>query len=684
MALAVGGPRAIAPAVMVWTMTAAGWGPAAAQQDDGEPNAAIDPDFDLVAWIIIANMVLITLAFVITSFTACHYRSVRREAKRNEQRDSVIVFDDAVKSMLRPSTAPSGASTLDRHRTVHSQQSSLYGNSQAIVRSIFVPVGRVRLGESLGEGEFAEVRAGTFVAGGRDGSDLDVAVKAIKGGAIADDHRDTFENEMSLMAQLRHPNVLRMLAVIPDPLMIVMERVSERSVKDYIHDRGYCTAAPVPWPTLLLFVQHTATGLRYLSERGVIHRDLAARNVLLHVESRTNFKCKVADFGLSKVVAQQRFVSGDNQAVPIPLRWTAPEALFFGAWSEKSDVWSWAVMVWELTTHGQFPYTLVDDDVDAIELVQEGLRLHQNPMVPNELYGLLQACWHPEPEFRPRFARVGEIIQGLTARLTNRDGAVVAGDIDDWDAVSFQALDLELVAPEVTPTMMEFQLPECPVYGELEEGTPIDDRFYAISIDENEDSCFIAVKSPYVGDVRVSTKIVKRTTSPARVVHIPIDPDDLLPGSARYVRRTTVLDSDDGAAAADPDSPMCPPRKARRATVIRPVFPKTAAGVSTLSRKAKKKGSSGSILRSPKHGPKKSWADIMAAGPSAARSGKKKRRPSGSTVLFDLPEGVELTAVHGHPPARPPSKSPRKKTGLWKPRKPGAPRPADRSGSDGR
>jgi serine/threonine protein kinase len=91
-----------------------------------------------------------------------------------------------------------------------------------------------------------------------------------------------------------------------------------------------------------------------------VHRDLAARNVLLN----SQFKCQVADFGLSRatrsseaagtdaVVAEEEEYyrpSGKNAAIPV--RWTAPDMIETGRSTIKTDVWSYGITVMEICTN---------------------------------------------------------------------------------------------------------------------------------------------------------------------------------------------------------------------------------------------------------------------------------------------------------------------------------------------
>ncbi|XP_023999427.2 protein-tyrosine kinase 6-like [Salvelinus sp. IW2-2015] len=92
-----------------------------------------------------------------------------------------------------------------------------------------------------------------------------------------------------------------------------------------------------------------ADGMAYLEQQNSIHRDLAARNVLVG----ENYICKVADFGLARIIKEPFYVSEDKK---IPFKWSSPEAISHGRFSNKSDVWSFGVLLYEMLTYGGIPY----------------------------------------------------------------------------------------------------------------------------------------------------------------------------------------------------------------------------------------------------------------------------------------------------------------------------------------
>ena len=90
--------------------------------------------------------------------------------------------------------------------------------------------------------------------------------------------------------------------------------------------------------------------MAYLEEHSYIHRDLAARNILVGEGN----SCKVADFGLARVIKED--IYSPKEGAKFPIKWTAPEAALYSRFTIKSDVWSFAILVAEVVTKGAMPY----------------------------------------------------------------------------------------------------------------------------------------------------------------------------------------------------------------------------------------------------------------------------------------------------------------------------------------
>ena len=148
-----------------------------------------------------------------------------------------------------------------------------------------------------------------------------------------------------------------------------------------------------------------AMGLQQLASVDVIHRDVAARNILLQSfdpRDQNKVHVKVGDYGLSK--AGGAYYYDSRHAKPLPVRWMSPEANRRHRFSEKSDVWAYAVMLWEVFSLGDKPYFLFPDDSVVIGKIVAGVTLEQPALCPAAVFAeLLQPCWAARAQDRPSF-----------------------------------------------------------------------------------------------------------------------------------------------------------------------------------------------------------------------------------------------------------------------------------------
>ncbi|WAQ93658.1 FER-like protein [Mya arenaria] len=181
-----------------------------------------------------------------------------------------------------------------------------------------------------------------------------------------------------------HPNVIKFVgAVVDDATMQLQEN-------------------------LFRFGLDIAKGMEFLADRGVTHRRLAARNILL------NFliEVKIAGFGPQPEGEEDGGDAETGKKERIPIKWMAPECMTSTKKAnERSDIWSYAVVLWEIFSLGDTPYTGKSRDLP--QRLKRGDRLGRPEHCDDIWYKVMQHCWEYDPKKRPRFSAVREQLDTL-------------------------------------------------------------------------------------------------------------------------------------------------------------------------------------------------------------------------------------------------------------------------------
>ena len=284
----------------------------------------------------------------------------------------------------------------------------------------------VTLLRELGDGHFGKVYLGETVGLSLkdlsiDGTDADtnvsvlVALKVLKENSPLHT-QSAFVKEVKLMSSLSHHHIVNLLGVCTTGVpFMVMEFMIHGDLKHYLQkftlSHGETTAHTklINATILIKMAAQIADGMQYLASINLVHRDLAARNCLVGA----NNVVKVADFGMTRDLQYSR---DSNTALPIR---HIPFECFQGNFSEKSDIWSFGVTVWEIFTLGkQLPYNTFSNRV----LVEDALKGPKRTLLarphhcPEEVYSLLLKCWKHRPEERLCFKQLHGMINDILNR----------------------------------------------------------------------------------------------------------------------------------------------------------------------------------------------------------------------------------------------------------------------------
>ncbi|KAG7460755.1 hypothetical protein MATL_G00202130 [Megalops atlanticus] len=247
-----------------------------------------------------------------------------------------------------------------------------------------IPRETLKMVKKLGAGQFGEVWMGYYK------NSQKVAIKTLKEGSM---EPEAFLQEANLMKRLQHSRLVRLYAVVTkEPILIVTEFMANGSLLDFLKTED---GKALKVPKLIDMSAQIAEGMAYIERKNYIHRDLRAANILV---SET-LHCKIADFGLARLIESEYTA---QEGAKFPIKWTAPEAINFGTFSIKSDVWSFGILLTEIITHGRTPYPGMSNP-EVIRLLDRNYRMPRPDHCPLELYDIMMKCWQEKPEERPTF-----------------------------------------------------------------------------------------------------------------------------------------------------------------------------------------------------------------------------------------------------------------------------------------
>ncbi|GAX75257.1 hypothetical protein CEUSTIGMA_g2702.t1 [Chlamydomonas eustigma] len=235
------------------------------------------------------------------------------------------------------------------------------------------------------------------------------------------------QNEVNMLGSLSHPNIMRFMAITLNPPMIVMQYYSygslfgllQKAQKGDLKSRRELT-----WRKRLEMLRDIAAGMHYLHTRrpAVIHGDLRSPNLLLDLTiegDKPRFHVKIADFGLARMMNGGGNIMLSKTTNP---RWTAPEVIRDSQIGPAGDVYSFAIIMWEMLTWQQ-PY----EEMMSVQVIFSTVSGNVRPDVPeddSELPGnpgrtlpqfktLMERCWSPVVSERPSFKQVVSELQKL-------------------------------------------------------------------------------------------------------------------------------------------------------------------------------------------------------------------------------------------------------------------------------
>eukprot|EP00727_Mastigamoeba_balamuthi_P000168 m51a1_g10148 putative serine threonine kinase (1495) ;mRNA; f:85313-90906 len=214
--------------------------------------------------------------------------------------------------------------------------------------------------------------------------------------------------EIAILTELRHPSIVLFMGacIEPNNMFILSEWMDMGSLRQVL------SSQKIEFTLGTQILTSVCQGMIYLHMSGIIHRDLKSSNILLNKK----WDVKLADFGLAAVKSTNK-----TMTVCGTVAWMAPEVLVWSQYSEKSDVFGYGMVMYEVLTR-ELPYATTPTMALVPKIVSG-----QRPPVPADLQGfsaeyvdLMKRCWADKQEDRPAFREALEHLRAIAADTAAR------------------------------------------------------------------------------------------------------------------------------------------------------------------------------------------------------------------------------------------------------------------------
>eukprot|EP01130_Rhizamoeba_saxonica_P005192 TRINITY_DN2079_c0_g1_i1.p1 TRINITY_DN2079_c0_g1~~TRINITY_DN2079_c0_g1_i1.p1 ORF type:complete len:629 (-),score=115.50 TRINITY_DN2079_c0_g1_i1:72-1925(-) len=264
--------------------------------------------------------------------------------------------------------------------------------------SMYISYEELIMGNIIGKGYFGQVRKAKW-------NGIDVAVKNLYRDSEAE--KVKFDKEIQLLSSLRHPNIVSLIGWSisqgteeSGSILMITEYLSGGTLHWLLrHSADYLSNNPSLRHRMIMDI---TKAMRYLHGREILHRDLNSKNVLI----TEHYECKLSDFGLSRTYDENSPMTS-NVGFLICM---APEVYKGEDYTYKADVYSFGILIYFILT-GQDP----QQDMEPLQFAYKISNENYRPSIPSEIVkpqhrSLIETCWSSNPDERPTFHRIYEIL----------------------------------------------------------------------------------------------------------------------------------------------------------------------------------------------------------------------------------------------------------------------------------
>ena len=190
---------------------------------------------------------------------------------------------------------------------------------------------------TIGRGSFASVKKAKHRESGKR-----FAVKVLSKKKMKDEDKLSMQTEIDILKAMDHPNVVKLLEVFEDERhwCLVMELMQGGEMFDMILEKEQFSEAEARDAT-----RSIVDAISYCHSLGIIHRDIKPENLLLESKETGISSVKIADFGLAKLLSEEKSTASTTCGTP---GYVAPEVLEQKPYGKECDIWSIGVVTFIL------------------------------------------------------------------------------------------------------------------------------------------------------------------------------------------------------------------------------------------------------------------------------------------------------------------------------------------------
>ena len=259
----------------------------------------------------------------------------------------------------------------------------------------------------------------------------DVCIKEIVNiNTLPEDELDKIKNEIEISLKLHHKNIVNTFGYSfndkRNKFYIISEYMKNGSLKLYIETNK----GNIPLKQKLLFIYEISLAIEYMHTRNqkILHRDIKSSNVILD----DNLHCKLCDFGMSKNYDNNKSNQNDNNTCNLntnyqtnsqsTLFWMSPEYLCDGIINEKSDIYSFGILIWEIFMEDTSPYKNIN--INDYLLGNKDVVYYKRPIIIDENFKdcpdikeLMKLMWNQDYNKRPDIGHIIDMLEDLNNQI---------------------------------------------------------------------------------------------------------------------------------------------------------------------------------------------------------------------------------------------------------------------------